>query len=335
MRTIELERPDISSLIERERPDIGAPARGQVRVRTRAASLNFLDLMVARGDYPGIDYPLIPIADAAGEITEIGPEVTGLSIGDRVALHAKPLWIAGPGTAATAQPTRGVTLPGALQEEQLVDAHSVVRAPDHLSWEEIAALPIVATTANNALRSIAAGPGDTVLLLGTGGVSITAVRLAKARGARVIITSSSDEKLARAKAIGADEGINYRTNPDWHLKALELTNGRGVDLVIETGGAETIGQSIAATRYGGTVFTIGFLSGATAKLELFSIVGNAVKVIGSNTGSVDDLTHAARAIAAHRLPMEIAQTFALHDLADAYRALETGPFGKIAVRLDW
>ena len=153
MRTIELERPDIASLAERERPDPKPPAHGQVRVRTRAASLNFLDLMVARGDYPGIAYPLIPIADAAGEIVALGPDVTGLRIGDRVALHAKPLWIAGPGTAETAQPTRGVTLPGALQEEQLVAAQSVVRAPDHLSWEEIAALPIVATTANNALRS--------------------------------------------------------------------------------------------------------------------------------------------------------------------------------------
>jgi NADPH:quinone reductase-like Zn-dependent oxidoreductase len=166
------------------RRHLGVPARGQVRVRTRAASLNFLDLMVARGDYPGIGYPLVPLADAAGEITDIGPGVTGFSVGDRFALHTKPLWIAGPGTAAIAQPTRGVTLPGALQEEQLVDANSVVRSPDHLSWEEIAALPIVETTANNALRSIAAGPGDTVLLLGTGGVSITALRLAKARGAR-------------------------------------------------------------------------------------------------------------------------------------------------------
>ena len=335
MRTIELERPDIASLAERERPDPKPPAHGQVRVRTRAASLNFLVRRVARGDYPGIAYPLIPIADAAGEIVALGPDVTGLRIGDRVALHAKPLWIAGPGTAETAQPTRGVTLPGALQEEQLVAAQSVVRAPDHLSWEEIAALPIVATTANNALRSIAAGPGDTVLLLGTGGVSIAALRLAKARGARVIVTSSSDGKLGRAKALGADEGINYRTDADWHRKAIDLTGGRGVDLVIETGGAATIGKSIAATRYGGTVFTIGFLSGASATLELFPVVGNAVKVLGSNTGSVDDLSQAIRAIAAHHLPMEIAETFALRDLSHAYGALEKGPFGKVAVRLDW
>lgn len=336
MHLIQLTGPSLDSLIQREAPAPSAPRRGEVLVRMRAASLNYLDLAVATGGYPGIVYPLIPVADGAGEIVALGEDVDALAVGDRVALHSKPQWIDGPGTAASVTPTRGASLPGVLSELQIVDAASVVRAPARLSYPAIATLPIAATTAWRATEAGELKPGSTVVLLGTGGVSIFALQFAKARGARVILLSSSDEKLERAKSLGAYEVLNYRQTPDWDRAILDLTEGTGADLVVETVGGETFGRSIAAVRHGGTVFTIGFLGGTSAALDLLPVISKAVRLQGNTTGSVAHLRQATAALAAHDIAPIIDRTVAVADLAEGYAGLAAGGhFGKLAIELNW
>jgi NADPH:quinone reductase-like Zn-dependent oxidoreductase len=335
MHSISLNGPSLDQLTPIELPDPAPPSHGQVLVRMRAASLNFLDLAVALGQYPGLDYPLVPVADGAGEIIAVGDGVADLTVGDRVALHPKTTWFAGRGSTERAGVTRGVTRPGSLIEITTVDAGSVVKLADHLSWQEGATLPIAATTAWNAVACADVVPGSNVVLLGTGGVSIFALQLAKARGARVIVTSSSDAKLALARKLGADETINYRASPDWDSNVIELTNGLGADLVLDTVGTATFPKSLAAARYGGVVFTIGFVSGTNLQLDLMPVILKALRVQGNNTGSAEDLGKAMQAIKATRIAPVIAKTFGIGDLAEAYRAQSNGPVGKVAIQLDW
>jgi NADPH:quinone reductase-like Zn-dependent oxidoreductase len=314
------------------------PRRGEALVQMRAASFNFIDVAVAHGRYAGATYPLIPLADGAGEVIEVGADVDGVQAGDRVAIHPKVLWAAGRSTAANAAAMRGVNLPGSLRELACVPAETLVRAPDHLTWPEIASLPIAATTAWNALVSGDIGPGKTVVVLGTGGVSVFALQLAKARGAAVIVTSSSDEKLTRAKQLGADHGINYRQIPAWHEKVSALTDGIGADLILETGGAGTFRQSIAAVRQGGVVFTIGFLTGSQLEVDLMPIIGKAIRVQGNNTGSASDLRDVVAAIWAHRISPVVDTVYDLNSLCKDYTALVQGRgthLGKLAVDLQW
>lgn len=336
MKRIELSGPTIDSLKHLNGPEPSPPAPGEVLVKMRAAAFNFLDVAVATGKYPGVQFPVIPIADGAGEILAVGAAVEGLTVGDRVALHAKPLWIAGEASAAVAGATRGVSLPGSLIEISVASAASVVKAPDHLSWEQIASLPIPATTAWRGLQTAGIGPGSHVVVLGTGVVSLQAITLAKAMGARVIVTSSSDEKLASARALGADDGINYTAHPEWQVEVRRLTGGVGADLVIETVGGDNIARSIAAVRQGGIVFAIGFLAGSDVRLDLLPLIGSGVRIIGSNTGSVAELREAMAVIATHRIQPVIAKTFSVSEIGAAYRAHDEGNrFGKIAVTLDW
>ena len=336
MHAIELNGPSPTALTATDLPD-PRPRRGEALVRLQAASLNFLDVAVATGAYPGAAYPIVPIADGAGEVIAIGDEVENVGVGDRVAIHPKALWAAGRGTARKASMMRGVTLPGAMRERAAVAADTLVRVPDHLSWEEAATLPIAATTAWNALTCADIGPGRTVVLLGTGGVSIFALQLAKARGARVLITSSSDDKLERAKALGADHVVNYRRTPTWSVAVNEVTNGMGADLVVETAGPATFPQSIAAARHGGTIFTVGFLSGGSVEIDLMAVIGKALRIQGVNTGSAEDLAAATAAIAAHRIKPVISRTYELGALREAYDALTGGGahIGKLAIRMAW
>jgi NADPH:quinone reductase-like Zn-dependent oxidoreductase len=205
--------------------------------------------------------------------------------------------------------------------------------PDHLDFTQAAALPIAATTAWNAVRSAQVGPGSVVVLLGTGGVSMFALQFAKASGATVILASSSDAKLERARSLGADHLINYRATPDWDARVLELSGGRGADLVVETVGGATIARSLNAAAVGGTVFTVGFVSGTTSAIDLLPVIVKALRIIGNNTGSVADLAAAARAMAAHRIVPVIDKVFELGDTAAAYAELAAGGrhFGKIAI----
>jgi NADPH:quinone reductase-like Zn-dependent oxidoreductase len=309
------------------------PGRGEVLMRMRAASLNFIDIAIATGGYPVPGFPLIPVCDGAGEVVELGPEVDEFAVGDRVIPHSKPLWVGGPITERNSSIMRGVVLPGSLTEYVVLPASALVPTPIHLSDEAAATLPIAGTTAWNALRIARARPGSVVVLLGTGGVSIFALQLAKAAGATVIITSSSDEKLERAKALGADLTINYKRTPDWDAEVLKLTEGKGADLVLETGGSGTFSRSLNAAAYGGTVFTIGFVTGTAASADLLPIIIKALNVQGNNTGSVADLGDAARAVAARQVQPIIDETFGINETARAYAHLARGGqhFGKIVI----
>ncbi len=243
-----------------------------------------------------------------------------------------PAWQGGPITPANVAALRGVTLPGSLAEYVVVPQHSVVRMPEHLLFSEAATLPVAGTTAWRALRSAAIRPGSVVTLLGTGGVSVFALQFAKASGATVIITSSSDEKLQRARDLGADHTINYRATPEWDVEVLRLTDGRGADLVVETGGTDTFARSLNAAAYGATVFSVGFVSGASATIDLLPVIVKALNIQGNNTGPVTDFADAVRAIAAHRIKPVVDREFGINEAASAYAALAGGQhFGKIAI----
>ncbi len=329
---IELYAPRLDALRPAgvDEPQAGS---GEVLVRLRAASLNFLDIAVASGRYPGPTFPMVPVADGAGEIAALGDGVEDWAVGDRVMPHFLPDWQDGQLTPSALAARRGVTRPGSLAEYVVVPAASLVAVPDHLSFLEAATLPVAATTAWRAVRSAAIGPHSTVLLLGTGGVSIFALQFAKAHGAHVVMTSSSDEKLARARALGADRTINYRQTPDWSAEVLRLTGGRGADLVLETGGAETLAQSVNAAAMAGTVFVIGFLTGTQPSIDVIPVMEKEVRIQGNHTGPVAALRAAAAAIAAHRLVPVVDRVFEMRDAAAAYAHLAEGRshFGKIAI----
>ncbi len=333
MNVVELAAPRLDALCAAVYPD-PRPGPGEVLLRLRAASLNFLDIAVATGKYPGPTFPLVPVADGAGEIAEVGPDVSDWSVGDRVIPHFMPDWQDGTMTPASFAAKRGVTRPGSLAEYVAVPAVSLVAIPEHLSFVQAATLPIAATTAWRACRAARLGPHSTVLLLGTGGVSIFALQFAKAHGSRVLITSSSDEKLEWARQLGADLTINYRNTPDWDAEALRLTDGRGADLVLETGGTATFPRSVNAAAMAGTVFVIGFLSGAEPTINVLPIMEKELNVQGNNTGPVAALRDAAVAIAAHRLVPVVDRTFEMSDAAEAYAHLAAGGhFGKITLNI--
>lgn len=336
MHALELTAPSLDSLHRIEQPD-PSPRRGEALVGLRAASLNFIDVAVATGAYPGPTFPLVPVADGAGEVVAVGEEVDTVKPGDRVIIHPKALWVAGRPTVRTARTMRGVNLPGALRELAAVSADTLVKAPNHLSWQQAATLPIAATTAWNALVTADIAPGSTVVLLGTGGVSIYALQLAKARGASIVIASSSDEKLARAQALGADHLVNYRANPAWDQAVMDLTGGVGADLVLETAGVQTFARSMAAVRQGGTIFTVGFVTGTVGEIDLMPIIAKSIRVQGSNTGSAADLADAVKAVAAHRIEPVVDKTYVLEDVREAYQALAGGGshFGKLAITVEF
>lgn len=212
----------------------------------------------------------------------------------------------------------------------------MVKAPDHLGWSAIAALPVAAMTAWRGSEEAAVGPASMVVVMGTGGVSIAGLQLAKARGARVIVTSSSEDKLERARALGADEAINYRRSPDWQHDVRQMTGGLGADLVIDIAGGEEFGRAVAAVRYGGTVYAVGFVADVNVRFPLLSLISNGVRAIGTNGGSVADLASAMATIAAKRIEPVVDQVVPFADISEGYLLLGRGEhFGKIAISLDW
>ena len=311
------------------------PGRRQVLVRIRAASLNYRDLMVATGRYgkSGVRPGLVPLSDGAGEVAEIGPDVTRVKPGDRVAGIFMQGWIAGPPDESYRATALGGSIDGVLAEYVLFEEEGLVHLPEHLSFEEGACLPCAGVTAWNALTALRpVGPEQTVLLLGTGGVSILALQFAHAAGARVIVTSSSDEKLARAKELGADAGVNYRTHPDWEKEVWTLTGKRGVDHVVEVGGAGTLPKSIAATRVGGAVHLIGVLTGG--QIDPLPIMQKAMDLRGIFVGSREMFEAMTRAVAFHRIQPVIDRVFPFEEAQAAYRHLESqAHLGKVVIRL--
>lgn len=332
MQAVQLTAHSLRAFQSTELPDPQA-GYGEVLVRMRAATLNYADVAVATGAFPGATFPMVPVTDGAGEVVALGEGVSGPAVGDRVVPHFMPGWQDGAMTARKVAAMRGITLPGSLADYVAVPAHSLVALPAHLDFVQGAALPIAATTAWNAVRSASVRPGSVVLLLGTGGVSIFALQFAKASGATVIVASSSDDKLERARQLGADHLVNYRATPAWDAEVRKLTDGRGADLVVETVGQATIARSLNAAAMGGTVFTVGFLTGTTASIDLLTIITKGLRIVGNSTGSVADLAAATRAIAVHRIVPVIDRVFGIADTAAAYAELHAGGrhFGKLAI----
>jgi NADPH:quinone reductase-like Zn-dependent oxidoreductase len=319
---------------ERPKP---VPQSGQILVRMHAASLNFRDLMIARGRYmggPGTAN-IIPMSDGAGEVVAIGDSVTRFKIGSRVSGTFFRNWHDGapprrPLVALGAPPTDGV-----LAEFAVFDQEDAVSIPDHLSWSGAAALPCAAVTAWRSLVDFGRiAPGETVLLLGTGGVSIFGLQFARLAGARVIITSSSDEKLARARALGAAEGINYRTMPEWDREVMRLTGGQGVDHVLDVGGSDTLGRSIGSVAVGGKVAMIGVITGVGAVGSPYGLLGKQASVQGVFVGSRGHFERMNAAISSAQLEPVIDREFAFEEAPAAFNYLESGAhFGKIVIRI--
>jgi NADPH:quinone reductase-like Zn-dependent oxidoreductase len=311
------------------------PGPGEVLVRLRAVSLNFRDLLVATGRYsPKLRLPLVPVSDGAGEVAVTGAGVTRFKPGDRVVACFMPGWLDGPPDEEKAGSALGGGGLGLLAEEAVLPEQGLLSVPAHLSFEEAATLPCAGVTAWNALvTSGGVKPGDTVLTLGTGGVSLFAVQFARLAGARVIATSGSDEKLKRALELGASDGINYKATVDWDKRSRELTGGRGVDHVVEVGGSGTLPKSLRAVRMGGSIALIGILSGA-GDVSPVPILMKHIRVQGIFVGSRGMFEAMNRAIETSRLHPVIDRVFAFEQAAAALAHLESGAhFGKIVIRI--
>ncbi|WP_342439355.1 NAD(P)-dependent alcohol dehydrogenase [Paenibacillus sp. FSL L8-0436] len=316
--------------------DKPTPGPKEVLIRMRAASLNYRDLVVLGGLMPiVVKFPFIPLSDGAGEIVAIGQGVTRFQVGQRVAGNFQQRFIGGSPRPGVLEESLGGPLNGVAAEYVVLHEDGVVPIPDHLTYEEASTLPIAALTAWSMLIEYGGlQAGDTVLLQGTGGVSIFGLQFSLMTGARVIITSSSNDKLERAKALGAWQTINYSEVPDWDKAALELTGG--VDHVLDVGGAATMGKSINALRTGGTVSMVGFLSGLTIpEYDVSSILHKAATVRGSQVGNRDHFEKMNRAIAHHRLHPVIDRVFPLERIGEAIALLAEGKqyFGKIVVQI--
>lgn len=316
-----------------ERPD-PAPGPGEILVGMRAASLNYRDLATVKGFGGRHALPLVPFSDGAGEVTAVGEGVTRVRPGDRVCPLFFQSWFDGSVAAEKRAQPLGGPLDGVLQQTLKVKADGVSKIPDSLSFEEAATLPCAALTAWRAVAVEApVGAGDVVLVQGTGGVSIFALQFAKALGAQVIVTSSSDAKLQRARALGADHLINYRTTPEWGAKARELTGGRGVDVVVEVGGENTLNQSLDAARVGGAVVVIGVLGGFSAPIMMPVLFGKNLRLLGISVGSRAHFEDMCAHIARWGLKPVIDKVFGFDAVPEALRLMEAGGhFGKIAVR---
>lgn len=336
MHAVQLTGPSFDALKRIELPEPPQPRPGLIIVSMKAASLNFADVAVITGNYPGVPFPIIPLADGAGEVVAVGEGVWQVRLGDRVITSPKSEWSAGAPAAELASRMRGATIPGSLQQYADLSATSVVKAPDHLNWSELASLPIAAMTACRALSMAAVGPSSTVVALGTGGVSINILQLAKTLGARVIVTSSSDEKLERARGLGADVLINYKTTPDWHEAVLAATDNQGADFILDPVGGAGSQKTLAAARHGGYISLVGFLGGAGGDFDLLPVIFKEVRVQGSNGGSVADLSAAISVIDKHKIHPVVDRTFHLDELQSAYQMMMSGGhFGKIALDLHW
>jgi NADPH:quinone reductase-like Zn-dependent oxidoreductase len=325
--------PEGLQLVDRPLPE---PADLEVVVRIKAASLNYRDLVVLRGQYDRNPVPgRVPLSDGAGEVFAVGPSVTKFKVGDRVAGCFFQGWSAGRFKAEMHRTALGGSIDGVLVEQAKFREDGLVHLPASYSYEEGSTLPCAAVTAWQSL--IVRGqllPGETVLLLGTGGVSIFGLQIAKLAGAKVIITSSSDEKLERARKLGADAVINYKTTPDWGKAVASLAGNEGVDHVVEVGGAGTFLQSVRACRPGGNIGLIGILSGREAQTEIFPIVTKSATIFGIYVGSREMFEGLNRALEQCRVRPVIDRVFPFESAPEAYEYLERcSHFGKVVIRV--
>jgi NADPH:quinone reductase-like Zn-dependent oxidoreductase len=331
MRAWQVSAFGIDSLEFVERPT-PAPGPGEVLVGVRAISFNYRDLMVVKGQYnPKMKLPRIPCSDGAGEVVAVGAGVTAWKQGDRVAAIFMQNWIDGPFAAAKARGALGGDIDGMLADYVVLKEQGLVAIPDHLSYQEAATLPCAAVTAWNALAAGDVKPGSTVLILGTGGVSIFALQFARLRSARVLGISSSHEKLHRAAGLGLDAGLNYRENPEWDRWARDQTDGEGVDLVVEVGGQGTLARSLRAIRPGGTVAQIGVLAPSAEPFPVALILHKMARIHGIYVGSRMDFEQMNRAIALAEL-RPVGEEFDWSKAREALERMEEGShFGKLVL----
>ena len=333
MRVWQISSFGIDSLEFVERPT-PSPEAGEVLVKVRAISFNYRDLLVVKGIYnPKLKLPRIPVSDGAGEVVAVGESVTAWKPGDRVAAIFMQNWLDGPPSADKSRGALGGDIDGILAEYVVLKASGLVAIPEHLSFQEAATLPCAAVTAWNALSVGDLKPGNTVLIQGTGGVSIFALQLARLRGARVIGISSSDEKLERAYSLGLDAGLNYKESPEWDRWALDETAGQGVDLVIEVGGQATLPRSLRALRIGGAIAQVGILSGSAepAAFPVASVLHKQVRLQGIYVGSRKDFQDLNKAISLTQL-RPVGENFHWSQAREALaRMEEASHFGKLVL----
>jgi NADPH:quinone reductase-like Zn-dependent oxidoreductase len=335
MRVLEIQGAyGLENLKVAERPD-PVPGPEEVVVRMRAVSLNYRDLLTVTGMYGGgFPLPLVPFSDGCGIVESVGPEVASLKPGDRVAsLFFSETWMSGAPTPQRLAGALGGPRDGCGQELMKISERGVIKVPDFLSDAQVASLPCAAVTAWRALV-VEGGvkAGDVVVLQGTGGVSIFALQFARALGCEIIITSSSDEKLARAKAMGAHHGINYVATPDWSREVRRITGGRGTDLVVEVGGAKTLLESLKSIRQQGFIAIVGLLTGIAEPVPIPLLIWTSARVHGLSVGSRDHFEDMLRAIALHRIEPLVDKTYAWTDARAALEAMQSGShFGKITL----
>jgi NADPH:quinone reductase-like Zn-dependent oxidoreductase len=315
------------------------PQSGELLVKVGAVSLNFRDKAIVDGIYEPhlVPKPLVPVSDAAGTIVAVGSDVTRFKVGDRVNSTLYSRWIDGPPGPDEPDYCLGMPLPGGLAEYMIIHEQSAVPAPGSMSDEEASTLPIAALTAWYSLMDVGhLEPGQTVLIQGTGGVSIFAAQIALAYGARVIVTSSKDENLVKVRAMGASDKvdtINYKTHPDWERKVLELTNGKGADITIEVAGGNGINQSVAATKVQGVIAQVGFLTGQTTALNLMPLIFRQTMIRGIAVAPRTSFERMNLFLEQHKIKPVIDRVYDFDDAVRAFEHLSRGPFGKVVIKV--
>jgi NADPH:quinone reductase-like Zn-dependent oxidoreductase len=334
MRAVQATDFSLNGLSITELP-VPVPRHDEILIRVKAVSLNYRDLAILSGSYiKDLIPPFVPASDACGEVVALGAAVTRFRIGDRVTPIYTQGWSQRRHTdEQRTMRERGGLVDGVLKEYISVRAEDALHAPEHLSDPEASTLPIAALTAWSALSESGVKPGQVVLLQGTGGVSLFALQFAKVWGARVIVLSSTQEKLDRVALLGADFGINYRENPDWHDAVLNITNGDGADVILETAGS-TLSTSLSAIASGGFIGVVGFVAGYEASFQLRKLIVPGVRLQGIVIGPRSQFEEMNRCIVQHRLHPIVDQAFFLDDAGEAFRRMEAGShFGKIVIKL--
>lgn len=325
----------LHNLVLGEAP-LPTPGPGEILIRVGAVSLNFRDKAIVDGFYEPckVPKPLIPVSDAVGRVVSVGEGVTRFEVGDRVNSHLYSRWLEGAPAPDEPEYCLGSPLPGGLAEYMVLHENGAVRAPDTMSDEEASTLPIAALTAWYSLMDVGnLQPGQTVLVQGTGGVSIFAAQIAAAHGARVIATSSSDENLAKIKALGVSDGINYRKHPDWEQRVLELTGGKGVDVTIDVAGGDGLNKSVLATKAAGVIAQVGFLTGQTTQLQLMPVIFRQTTIRGIAVAPRTSFDRMNPFLNEHRIKPVIDRVYAFEEAVQAYQHLSRGAFGKVVIKV--
>jgi len=337
MRAYQVTTADGIDAIKQITREIPTPKDDEILVKMKACSLNYRDILITMGGYVRNDIrPIVPLSDGAGEVVKVGAAVNDFIPGDRVIGNFFQSWENGKIDDDGLNSAMGGSIDGVLCDYFILKANCSVKIPDYLSYSEAATLPCAATTAWHALVSVGEiKANDTILLLGTGGVSIFGLQVAKAMGATTIITSSSDEKLARARALGADHIINYKTHPNWEEEVLKITDGKGVDNVLEVGGAGTFEKSSACVKANGTVSLIGVLTGLESPSMSLMTIFNLLRVQGIYVGSTDMLKQLITTMERHKIHPQVDKTFSFSQAKEAYQWMaQAKHFGKIVIEND-